>query len=260
MNRIGLSGTDITVSRLAFGTATLHHLRRSCQRQKLLAAAVDLGFSHFDTSPYYGFGLAEYELGRFLRQHHTDITVASKVGLFPPGGRSSSTLAVWTRKAGGRFIPSLCKPVVNWSVSAAEKSLEQTLRTLGRDWLDFFFLHEVESALLDPDDFLAWLTRQKQAGKIRYWGFAGSLDRFADWLSHPLGEVLQVRDGSEVLSLTQTGREPQFTYGVLSGANPNCLANDAIRRALGRNPRGSVLVSTRKMVHLQELVEVVGSR
>jgi len=81
-----LPGTDITISRLSFGTASLHHLGSSRKRQALLCAAVEHGFSHIDTAPYYGFGLAEIEVGRFLEKHSNHLTVATKVGLYPPGG------------------------------------------------------------------------------------------------------------------------------------------------------------------------------
>jgi aryl-alcohol dehydrogenase-like predicted oxidoreductase len=253
MIKVVLPGTDLCISRLAFGTARLHHLLTSRERQTLLSEAADLGFSHFDASPYYGFGISEYELGRFLRQGRRDLTVASKVGLFPPGGRTSSVLAVWCRKAAGRVVRPLSRPIVDWSVSAAEKSLEQTLRALGRDWLDVLFLHETTPRLLDRDLFLDWIARQKQAGKIRHCGLAGPLERFATWLNHPLAKVLQVHDGSDVLALARAGREPQFTYGALSSARGKCLVADAIRAALERNPRGSLVVSTRRMDHLHEL-------
>jgi len=54
-----LPGTGLSVSRLSFGTATLHHHPTTAKRQAFLAAALDHGFTHFDTSPYYGFGMSE---------------------------------------------------------------------------------------------------------------------------------------------------------------------------------------------------------
>lgn len=260
MKRVNLPGTDLCASRLSFGTASLHHLPASAKRQRLLAAAVGLGFSHFDLSPCYGFGISEWETGRFLR-HRPEVTVASKVGLYPPSGRTSSTLSAWTRKGLGKLAPSLSAPVVDWSVAAAEKSLEQTLRTLGRDCLDILFLHEPAPGLLDADEFRGWLTRQRDAGKIRYWGLAGPLERFAPWVQagHPLAQVLQVRDaadGSGASQLREARREPQITYGSLSsarGAGCGLSPVNVLKAALERNPRGWVIVSTRRVSHLREL-------
>ena len=38
MNQVTLAGTDLDVSRLSFGTASLHHIPTTSQRQALLAA------------------------------------------------------------------------------------------------------------------------------------------------------------------------------------------------------------------------------
>jgi aryl-alcohol dehydrogenase-like predicted oxidoreductase len=43
MSRVTLQVTDINVSRLSFGTASLHRLPTSRRRQDLLAAAFDHG-------------------------------------------------------------------------------------------------------------------------------------------------------------------------------------------------------------------------
>src|SRR5262245_50530975 len=67
MKRVQLPGTEIVMSRLSFGTSRLHHVPSGKHRQSLLAAAFDAGFTHFDTAPLYGFGLAESDLGGFLK-------------------------------------------------------------------------------------------------------------------------------------------------------------------------------------------------
>jgi aryl-alcohol dehydrogenase-like predicted oxidoreductase len=257
VKRLALPGTELVVSRLAFGTASLHHLPTSRGRQVLLAEAVALGFSHFDTSPYYGFGVAEHELGAFLRRCGEAITVASKVGLYPPGGRRASAVVAWGRKAGGRWLPALSRVVVDWSIGAAEKSLEQSLRALRRDRMDVVFLHEPAPGLLDADEFLAWLTQQKRAGKIRHWGVAGPMDLFAAWATGALTEILQVRD-ADIPSVLRAGREPQLTYGALAAAREGAAVSETIRAALERNPHGSLVVSTRRMEHLRELARAAG--
>lgn len=142
MKRVILPGTDLSISRLSFGTASLHYLLTTAKRQSLLAAAIDYDFRHFDTAPSYGFGISEWELGKFLRTCPTKVTVASKVGLYPPTGRTQSTISVWLRKGLGKLLPVLSAELMDWSLARAEKSLTQTLRTLGRDCLDILFLHE----------------------------------------------------------------------------------------------------------------------
>ncbi len=267
MKHTMLPGTDLSVSRLSFGTASLHHLPTSSQRQALLATAFDQGFSHFDTAPYYGFGLAESEVGRFAGRHRDQLTVASKVGLHPPGGQVSTTAGLWARKALGKLVPVLSKPLVDWSVGAASKSLENSLRRLRRDFVDVLFLHEPDPCLLNTEEFLNWLARQQDEGKLRYWGLAGPAERFAKWIQdgHDLTQILQVRDhvgADKSHPVLASGRVFQFTYGYLSAARrarEGLPATDVLRAALGRNQSGSVLVSTRRAAHLSELVAAVDS-
>jgi aryl-alcohol dehydrogenase-like predicted oxidoreductase len=229
VKRGALPGTEIVVSRLSFGTASLHHLPTPGRRQALLAEAAALGFSHFDASPYYGFGVAEHELGVFLRGRGDALTVASKVGLYPPGGRKACALFAWSRKAAGRWIPALSRVVVDWSVTAAEKSLARSLRALGRDRVDVLFLHEPAPGLLDAEEFLFWLAQQRRAGKIRHWGLAGPLNLFSAWTNHSLAEILQVRD-SDVPSLVHAGAAAAHLRGAFVHARrPHRPGGDSSR-------------------------------
>lgn len=254
MKTIAIPEANLVVSRLSFGTASLHHLPFSSGRRALLAAAWDAGFTHFDTSPYYGFGIAEHELGRFLKAARREATVATKVGLYAPGGRTSGTLAAWGRKAVGKAFPSISRAVVDWSVARATASLHESLNVLGRDHVDIVFLHEPAPGLLDADEFLRWCTKQKEAGKIKHWGLAGEWPRFSTWTRHPLAEIVQTRD-LDAAALRAAGREPQFTYGALSSAPRGASVAEALRAALARNPRGSLVVSTRKIGRLKALAE-----
>src|SRR5262245_14677166 len=77
---VRLARSGILTSRLAFGTSRLHYVRQR-DRQRLLGAAADLGFAHFDTAPVYGDGLAEVELGRFLRSQRDRFILATKYGI-----------------------------------------------------------------------------------------------------------------------------------------------------------------------------------
>ena len=53
MNQITLPGTDLRLSRFSFGTAGLFNVSGSArERGRLLAAAYDNGFTHFDTAAH----------------------------------------------------------------------------------------------------------------------------------------------------------------------------------------------------------------
>src|SRR5262249_52407934 len=102
--KIRLPGTELQLSRFAFGTASLHHLSSSRSRRMLLEAAVAHGFTHFDTAPIYGFGLSERDLAPLLAAE-PGLTVATKVGLYPPGGTRQTWTEVFVRKALGKLYP-----------------------------------------------------------------------------------------------------------------------------------------------------------
>ena len=85
MKKVQISGTDLEVSQFIYGTASLFNLRGADARRRILSSAVDAGFTHFDTAPYYGFGLAERELAPILRAN-SQITVTTKVGIYAQGG------------------------------------------------------------------------------------------------------------------------------------------------------------------------------
>jgi len=261
MHSIVLPGTDISVTRLAFGTASLHHLWSSRARQNLLAAVVDMGIAHFDTSPYYGFGLAERAIGRFLRSGKPSVTVATKFGLYPPMWNSGSTTGVWARKFAGRVFPALSRPVVDWSVERATKSLERSLRLMCVDRVDFLLLHEPQAGLFSTEEILTWLSRTQGQGKIGTWGLAGELDNMRDLVAagHPLAAVLQVRDSlgkREADLLARYGRPLQFSYGYLGSAGNSLPVREVLRAALKRNVAGSIIVSSRNQQRLAELVSV----
>jgi len=256
-----IENTDVRVSRISFGTASLHHLFSASQRQQLLYAAAEAGISHFDSSPYYGYGLAEADLGRFMQGRRDHSTVATKVGLYPFGGEALGTLDVWARKALGKVYPRMSAPEVDWCVQRAAASLNASLKRLQTDYVDFLFLHEPDIVLLDADEFLYWLEAEQSNGRVRYWGLAGSPVFLAPWIrvGHPLSLVLQTKD--DLINRTadfvlESGRKLQFTYGYLSSTvrdgSTESIA-DVVRNALMRNTHGSVLVSTRRADRIQQL-------
>lgn len=255
-----LENTDLSVSRLAFGTASLHRVFQRGRRLKLLDTAFAAGITHFDTSPYYGHGLAESDLGLFLRGRRCAVTISTKVGLYASRA-AAGTLALWLCKACGRIHPRLSSPRVDWSVRAAELSLVYSLGRLRTDYVDILFLHEPNPALIDSDEFLTWLDKERSKGRIRYWGLAGVPEAFREWLriGHPLAAVVQAKDSldrEEANVVFEEGRQLQLTYGYLSSASGDCAggrSDTVIRKALIRNRAGSVLFSTLQSRHIMEL-------
>ncbi|MBB5392999.1 MULTISPECIES: aldo/keto reductase [unclassified Herbaspirillum] len=264
MKKITIPGTVLAVSRFSFGTASLHHLFRQEQRLALLRAAIDAGFTHFDTSPYYGFGLAEQSLGQLSASELQGITIATKVGLYGPSGSSPQVPDILLRKVAGKFIKSLNQPVVDWSLARARASLEQSLRRLRRGHVDILYLHEPVAELIASDEWQRWLESLVLAGKIRYWGIAGEAAAIAAMLEQSPGltQLVQVRDSLSLhqADLLQAHQRPlQFTYGYMTDAATRAVpAPVKLTQALARNASGSIIVSTRKLERVAQLASLPG--
>ncbi len=268
MVRTTLPGSDLSLSRVGFGTASLHHLWQSERRQSLLAAALDAGITHFDTAPLYGEGLAETELGRFVRQRRSQLTIASKFGLPARRWQGRSLALLYGAKVAGQLWRRLGGPAAaprrrELSPAAVERSLEQSLRRLGTDHLDLFLLHEPDANEIPVALQLAeLLQRLRTAGKVRAVGLAGQAAACAALAQACPGcfDVLQVEDslaGHEADAVTAIGRPLQITFGYLRQAAPQAADADAVwRGALARNPHGTVLVSTRSIPRLTRLAEL----
>jgi aryl-alcohol dehydrogenase-like predicted oxidoreductase len=253
MQSVVLKNTDLNVSRLAFGTSRLHHLRWRRDRQALLDAAFDAGFTHFDTSPYYGFALAEHELGQLSAARSGQATVATKIGMYPAQRPARSGAGAWARKALGKLVRPLGRAVIDWSIDRASASLTASLRRLRRDHVDLLLLHEPDPRLIAADEFLRWLEEEQARGRVRHWGLAGNREQFAEWMEgHPLGMVRQVRD-----SLSVAAPAAQITFGYLS-SEPS-LNDERVRFvltcALERHP-GCILISTRRSDRLAGLANM----
>ena len=90
-----LGRTDIEVTAMGFGCAPLGDLFTVLSddvAEATLAAAWDAGIRYYDTAPWYGRGLSEHRVGRFLRRQ------TARRG--PPSRRRSAACS--GRRLGGR--------------------------------------------------------------------------------------------------------------------------------------------------------------
>lgn len=270
MQQILLPGTDLKVSRLGFGTASLHHLFRTKDRHALLGVAFDAGYTHFDTARMYGEGIAERELGRFLLGRRQDVTIASKFGIQPINILEKIPLLLYAHRAirvvSNRIWRSKdISRKKSYTLEAAEKSLTSSLNALQTDWIDIFFVHE--PLITDADTLLhlgGWLEKQKKSGRVRFIGLAGNAVNCMAIakMTEGLFDVFQVEDSltsREADVVSAAGAPLQITYGYLR-KSPELinLGNglDIISDALKRNSSGMVLVSSRRAERLQSMAEL----
>lgn len=253
MQKIMIPETSLLVSRFVFGTASLFSAGTRTRRHCILDAVVAHGLTHFDTAPYYGFGVAELDLAPVLRRN-PEVTITTKVGLYSPGGESQPNLSVFVRKAAGRLFSSLSQPIIDWSLAHARLSLEASLRRLGRDRIDLLLLHEPHHSSLSTEEWQRWLEDEVKSGRVRNFGIAGNTDRLEPFLDvhSPLAGILQTNDsllGKEADKILERRRPLQLTYGYVRDAKRRGSfdVRTILMQALTRNATGAVIVSTRRL-------------
>jgi D-threo-aldose 1-dehydrogenase len=169
---------------LGFGAAPLGNMFRNIPEDEALAtvdAAWDAGTRYFDTAPFYGAGLSEIRLGKALAKRPRDAYVLStKVGrlildeIEDPAARDQGEKGDIFRY--GR--PN--KIVLDYSADGAKRSIEDSLKRLGTDHIDFVWVHDVAQDF-HGDRWLAMfeaartgafpaLDKMRDEGTIKGWG------------------------------------------------------------------------------------------
>jgi aryl-alcohol dehydrogenase-like predicted oxidoreductase len=255
---------DILVSRISYGTGSIHHIFSQKDRLNLLSNAFNLGITHFDTSPYYGNGIAEYSLGKFSENKRNQITITSKIGLYPIIDFQINTFGLWSLKLASKLFSKLNQPIVNSSLKKAQKSLNSSLLKLNSEYIDFLFLHEPIIELYRTDEFLKWLEYEKKIGRIREYGISGLKESIIPFLKYQpdFTKIIQTKDHGLVQDanfLYNYGRELQFTYGYLSNLYDKNIIEKKIEQGVKRNSKGSIIFSTRNVSHLIQICKIHNS-
>lgn len=221
-------------SPLGIGMATLMREPSPRRQQRLLEAAYDVGFRHVDTAPSYGLGAAERVLGRFLKGRREEVTVATKFGLevTVPGpltrllqrpARMVLKRFPGLRGAATQSVGKSLHRAADFSVEGAERSLGQSLRALGTDYVDVLHLHEVQSPEELAPPLLDWLDRQRERGRVRNIGVATTVEGAAAVVGTFPGRFSVVQAPSNVLdpagpALDGLGVPLRITHGVFTPA------------------------------------------
>ncbi len=113
-----------------------------------LDAAWEAGMSHFDVANIYGMGVAEEVIGSWLRLRGHRPVIATKAGIVPGPPRA-----------------------VNNSAAYLRGELEASLRRLGRDHVDLFYIHRREQDRL-LEEVIETISRLIEEGKIGGYGLS----------------------------------------------------------------------------------------
>ena len=160
--------SDLTTARLAYGNMrcvgdwdpAAATAERRAKGVRAHAAALEAGYTLFDTADIYCRGVCEEVLGQALREvggMRGRVVVATKCGVRFKGDP--------TPDAPGRY---------DFSPEWIEQSCENSLRRLGVETIDLYQLHRPD-LLMDPTAIAAAFDRLHRAGKVRWFGVSNFL-------------------------------------------------------------------------------------
>jgi len=139
-----LGRTGVAIGQLGFGGAPLGDLYQRLSEdaaQGTLEEAYRLGLRFFDTSPWYGHGLSEHRLGRFLRrQPRESFVLSTKVGRVytAPADLDGVDTSPWV---GG--LPFVLR--FDYTYDGVLRSYEDSLQRLGLNRVDLLLIHDLDS-------------------------------------------------------------------------------------------------------------------
>jgi aryl-alcohol dehydrogenase-like predicted oxidoreductase len=159
-----LGNTDLTVSAVGFGVWTVGSTWWGITDDEyaiaLLRQAYDQGITFFDNGDSYGDGRAERLQARALKDVRHKIVVATKFGYdFYSNVQDPN-------RPGQRERPH------DFSPGFIRYALEQSLKRLETDYIDFYQLHNPRMSAIDSDELFDTLDELVQEGKIRHYGVA----------------------------------------------------------------------------------------
>jgi aryl-alcohol dehydrogenase-like predicted oxidoreductase len=159
--QLGRSGLKVPV--LSFGTGTFGGQGEFfktwgatdvAQATRMVDRCLDAGLNFFDTADIYSRGASEEILGAAIKGRREQVLIASK-GTFPMGDGPND-------KGSSRHH--------------LRSALEASLRRLGSDYLDVYFMHAFD-ALTPVEETLRTLDDFVREGKVRYLGCSN----FSGW-------------------------------------------------------------------------------
>ncbi len=200
--------TGVKVSPLCFGTMTFGNEADPETSQQVFDRCVEAGINFFDCANTYAGGRSEEYLGKFIAGKRHDFVITSKV-YFPtspmPNDRGTSR-----------------KNIMH--------SIEQSLRRLGTDYLDVYFLHKFDIAT-PLDETLRAMDDLVHQGKVLYIGASN----FAAWqvekalgisalgglapisILQPMYNLIKRQAEVEILPMAQAETLAVISYSPLGG-------------------------------------------
>ena len=146
--------TDLKVSRASFGTMPFGKQADQATSTRMVGQCLDAGVNFFDTANMYNLGRAEEALGQALGPRRAHVVLASKA----------------------RYRMGEAPDDAGLGRAAIRKALEASLKRLGTNYLDLYYLHwpDYETPI---EETLEAMDEAVRSGKVRY----PAISNYAAW-------------------------------------------------------------------------------
>ena len=167
--------TDLELTRPVLGTMTFGDTVAVDVAGDMVEAALAAGLTHIDTANGYAGGESEKILAQVLSDRRDDVTLATKAGIPHPDAGSNAPL----------------------SAAGLRASVEGSLRRLGTDHVDLFYLHQPDRAtpLRETLHTVAELVAERKVGTLGVSNYAAwqiaEINHLADEVGAPRPVVAQ---------------------------------------------------------------------
>ncbi len=156
MEYIQLKNSDLTVSRFCMGGCPMGGYDWGETREEdfidAIHVALEQGVNFFDTADVYGLGQSEKTLSKGLGSNRSKVVIQTKFGVRAQKGQST---------------------VIDNTPVHIQNALEGSLRRLNTDYIDIYVVHYWDQKT-PPAVIVEELEKQKQAGKVRYYGLSNA--------------------------------------------------------------------------------------
>lgn len=169
MNYRTLGKCGLRVSSVGLGCMGMSHAYGEPADKRemtdLLACAVEMGYTLFDTAESYGTTLNPHDneelLGNALKPYRENVVISTKFGISFGGANEQGT----------HDIITCSRPDV------IRRSVEGSLRRLQTDHIDLYFQHRMDPDV-QPEDVAEVMAELIREGKILHWGISETTEEY----------------------------------------------------------------------------------
>ncbi len=208
MQKVMLGSTNLSVSKICFGSMTFAAQADKQTSHKLYSHCREAGINFFDCADVYAAGKTESYLGECIKNDRENIILTSKVGGRMWEGADGAGL-------GEKHITAAC---------------EASLKRLGTDYLDIYIVHLFDKTT-PIEESIAALDKLKKSGKITHLGVsnwaawqiakAHGISSLHSWAKfevlQPMYSLIKRQVEVELLPMAQDANMGVISYNPLGG-------------------------------------------